>query len=470
MARAFNVSKAAMRAALSRGFKNVDAVMASPPTVGALATATAIGSPKAWPSVSTSGSSSVISGAHFSYRGAGGLIVHGASFPDSGYVRATSITDGNSPNAPAPLCVDFLFDGTTIELQFKGMAFFLRLRVDGELVSATPVTVTATGSTYFLPITFGSRAIRKISVETSGFVFGGVTTGPNDTIEKAVTPAPRCIVIGDSFVEGTGATGSNATGWVRRLGECLGISDTWASGLGGTGYLQTSGSRAKFRDRIVTDCINYNPDMYVLAGGLNDYASFTAAAIGAEVATLCAQLKAALPNANGIVMSPFWRNGVETIPTNFLDAKDAIKSAALTAGMTFVDVIEMPLTGAPQSTTLAAQANAGATSLSLVGAVPVGTTVEIGTGATRERRVTTTLTGTGPYTAAVTALTSTHASGQTVTVVGSCMWTGTGKVGATTGSGNSDLLVSNDGVHPSQAGHEMLGSTAGRIFSSGGLA
>lgn len=458
-----------IRAEIQRGMKLVDAVMASPPTVGALATATAIGSAKAWPSVTTSGSGFAISGSHFSYFGAGGLVRHGSSFPDSNYVRATSITDGDIPGLMAPLCVDFLFDGTTLELQFKGTAFSYRLRVDGELVSATPGAVTATGSTYFLPITFASRAVRRITVETSGFVFGGVTTGPNDTVTKYVTPSPRCIVIGDSFTEGTGATG-NVSGWVRRFAQATGWTDTWASGLGGTGYLATSGSRVKFRDRIITDCLNFSPDIVVFEGGINDHGGFTAAAIGTEAAALFAQVRNALPNASLVVLSPMWRNGAETLPVTLLDARDAVRTAAAANGATFVDVLEMPLTGAATAGTLAAQANAGATSFSSATVFPAGATVEIGSGATRERRVVTAVSGVGPFSHTIAALGNTQASGNAVTTVGSVLWTGTGKVGATTGSGNSDLLVANDGTHPSQAGHDMIGSTVARILASSGLA
>ena len=36
-------------------------------------------------------------------------------------------------------------------------------------------------------------------------------------------------------------------------------------------------------------------------------------------------------------------------------------------------------------------------------------------------------------------------------------FTGAGKVGATTGTGNSDAYVYSDGVHPTQAGHDYLG-------------
>lgn len=47
------------------------------------------------------------------------------------------------------------------------------------------------------------------------------------------------------------------------------------------------------------------------------------------------------------------------------------------------------------------------------------------------------------------------------------LWTGTGRVGATTGSGNSDIVMSSDNAHPSQVGHDMIarGVAAGIINS-----
>jgi hypothetical protein len=44
-----------------------------------------------------------------------------------------------------------------------------------------------------------------------------------------------------------------------------------------------------------------------------------------------------------------------------------------------------------------------------------------------------------------------------ITEVGASLWTGAGHVGATTGEGNSDLIVGPDNVHPSQAGHDTIG-------------
>lgn len=83
---------------------------------------------------------------------------------------------------------------------------------------------------------------------------------------------------------------------------------------------------------------------------------------------------------------------------------------------------DLTITGTPTgsgATTLAAQANAGATSLSTVASIPNGTIVQIGTGATAEVATTGTPTGSGPYTIPLTGYTLlyAHASAQAVTPV-----------------------------------------------------
>lgn len=46
----------------------------------------------------------------------------------------------------------------------------------------------------------------------------------------------------------------------------------------------------------------------------------------------------------------------------------------------------------------------------------------------------------------------------TVGGVEGAWWSGTGRVGSTTGSGNGDIFMSADGIHPTTAGHQHLGS------------
>lgn len=63
-------------------------------------------------------------------------------------------------------------------------------------------------------------------------------------------------------------------------------------------------------------------------------------------------------------------------------------------------------------TTLAAQANPAAVTISTVASVPIGTLIEIGPDAAKERRVTTNVSGAGPFTVTfVGGLVNTHASG-----------------------------------------------------------
>jgi lysophospholipase L1-like esterase len=300
----------------------------------------------------------------------------------------------------------------------------------------------------------------------------GVVTGPTDSIWKAQQTGPRCIVLGDSFTDGTGAAGGASTNWVRRFASMMGWGDTWARGLGGTGYLNPgTGGRVKFRDRVQADVIAYNPDVVVVEGGINDAGTYTAAAIGAEALALFQQIRSGLPNALLVVLSPMWRNGVETFPSYLLPVRDAIKAAAVqVSGSVFLDVLEMPLDSA-YSTTLAAGSAVNATTISTAATPTVRTTIEIGTGtANVERRVVTAVSGGGPYSVTVAALGNTHASGDTVTLVGPALWTGTGRSGATTGAGNSDLLVGGsdgtDPTHPTQAGHDMIGSLVARLLAA----
>lgn len=445
----------------------VDAVMASPPTVAALATATAIGSAINWPSVTTSGTASALTSEFFAYRCAAGPVVKGTSFPDGKYVTFTSLTTTNT--ATAPYCADFMFDGTTLEIQFKGLAGFYRLRVDGELVSATPGTVTNTGSTYFLPITFASRRARRITFESSGLVFGGVTTGPNDTVWKPSLRSPRVIVLGASYTEGTGSDAGAASNWVRKFSEHMGWLDTWASGVGGTGYLNPGvGGRVKVGARLANDCTQWAPDIVIWAGDLpyNDYAGsvVTAAQVQAEALADYQAVQSANPNAIQIAFGPWWHGGVENMPVALLDFRDAVKAAAAAAGIYFLDILEMPL-GTVAATTLSSGSAVSATSLSVAAPVPIRSTIEVGTGSTRERRVVTNVSGTGPYTLTVAAMANTHSAADPVTQVGPSFWTGAGHVGATTGAGNSDLYVFTDGIHPAQAGHDALGALCGSMIS-----
>lgn len=433
---------------------DIDAVMVTPPTVSALATATAIGSAVKWPSITTSGTTRIPSD-HFNYLGAGGFTTYGTSFPDYTYVKPTNGSNGWT----ATYCVEFFFDGATIELIFKGVAGpgFLRVRVDGQLVSATATTLGVAGNDQLLPLTFASRAVRRITVEATIAPWGGVNVGPNDTIWKSETRGPRVIVIGDSITNGTGAAAGGVTAWPRKFSQAMGWQDCWASGIGGTGYLNP-GAFVKFRDRIVSDCLAWAPDIIVVAGGINDIGTYTAALIGAESLLLFQQIMTALPGVVLIATSAPWNSGVSSFTASNIACRDAVKASVLAVGGTFVDLWEKPTDQALTATALAAGTAISATTISLPGVVPIQSTVDIDPTGVRERRRVLNVSGGGPFTHTLdVALTAAHVSGVAVNQVGPSHWTGTGHVGATTGVGNGDLIVGADATHPTQAGHDYLG-------------
>lgn len=74
------------------------------------------------------------------------------------------------------------------------------------------------------------------------------------------------------------------------------------------------------------------------------------------------------------------------------------------------------VTAAPTSTTLSALAAAGATTVSTVASIPVGSAITIGSGVTAETHITSAVSGAGPFTVTLkTALVNGQASGAAVT-------------------------------------------------------
>ena len=69
---------------------------------------------------------------------------------------------------------------------------------------------------------------------------------------------------------------------------------------------------------------------------------------------------------------------------------------------------------APVSTTLSNSPSAGATTFTTPVALARQSTIQIGSGSTRERRTVTNVSGAGPYTITVKALINAHSSGETV--------------------------------------------------------
>lgn len=447
----------AFRAALSRRDyreNNGGYGIGSAGTIGAWAGTTAITSARSISAVAATGSLGVAAKQFFAYTCAGNLQLFGGSFPQNNAVTAKSIQNGANP--VPNYCVDFMHYGTAFEVNVVALAgYYVRVTVDGIILGAAATS----GSASLLPVTFPDARTRRIRLEMSGTGFYGVNIGPNDSLWKPPVRGPRVIVAGDSYTAGTGATYGGTSAWVRAFSNSLALDDVWSSGVGGTGYVNP-GTSMKMRDRI-GDVTGYAPDYVLWAMGHND-ASYTAAQVRAEAAACFAAVAAACPNAKQIALSPLWGPGPSTFGAGaslgVLNARDGIKAAAAAAGIPFVDLTEMPLDATAASTTLSSTTTSGFATLPLTGPMPPGSTVHVGVYPAGERREITTVTGSGPYTATIKPnMTNGYAAGTPVTEVGQSFFTGSGRAGATTGFGNSDIFIGTDNAHPTQAGHDALG-------------
>lgn len=240
--------------------------------------------------------------------------------------------------------MDFVHTGTTLEFRVLGIRNLsqYRVRVNGELAMPT-AQLAADGLWHWILVDFGTSATRTITIEgDSSFRFAGVNISPVDTIAESLYPGARVVILGDSFAQGTGAYPGSATGTFVNFGqiaaEIIGYRDVHVVGVGGTGYLNTglAGAYVKFRDRLATDVFPTRPALVIVAGGINDDA-FSPSAIRAEADLLFAAIHAGLPVAQIVVVGPWSSSG--NPPAARLLNRDAIKTAALAAGLPFIDPI-----------------------------------------------------------------------------------------------------------------------------------
>lgn len=370
----------------------------------------------------------------------------------------------------------FMLEDSAFEVltQSNGNRYYVK--VDGEYVPdtlATPATIyhTATAGNQWRKFDFGSRKLRRIDIIGGGggadvLSFCAVSTTASGAICPAPVRGPRVICVGDSF------TSNSLHSWTHWFADSMGWDDVWAAGVGGTGFLATaSGTARRFRDRLATDLVPFSPDIVLVLGGYNDL-SMSATALQAEAATYAAELRAALPTAL-VIGGCNAAKGPESIIAGSLAARDSIRDGFRAGGGVWLDTTEQPLVGTGAATTLLSAVAAGragnsgtvtaangSTGIPCVGTADapasqvglrIGSTVDIGTGATRERKVVTGLAFASgkPVYAFDGAFLYAHAAGEPVVEVGASYISGRGHVGGTTGWGTADLWCGSDTVHPS---------------------
>jgi hypothetical protein len=383
--------------------------------------------------------------------------------------------------SPTPTFVEFWLDTADptgrFEIYWVGPASQAGMRVAieqadgswGYITAGATFTHAATGGIDL--ITLGAPGTYGIRLEfPANSTFCGVYCGPTDQVSATALRPKRWIVMGDSITEPTFDESNpfiHSDGWVQRLAYLTGF-DMWSAGSGGTGYLNTNagGNRVKFRDRLAADVLAFKPDGILWAGGINDTA-FSPDDVGAEAA-LCYQMAKDAGVPEQVVLSPFWsKELITSSPASIIRMADLFKAAALSRGLTFLNLLELPRTtdrlNGWAGSTVQAATTIGQNTI-VVDSIPdyfkVGYTnkggwyVRIGGGTTVEIRRVTAITGTGPWTLTLNAnLGHAHAPGEPVVLSGGSYITGTGRQNVPTASGNGNRYVGAGGTHMTTPGN-----------------
>lgn len=220
----------------------------------------------------------------------------------------------------------FAFNTTSYKAYFGiaantlSSASALRVLIDGQYVSTTPITAPASltvANYYQIDLTNGgavsnasARSVvpRRIEIECSGTC--GLTqiwVPATETISAPPIPVAQVLLGGDSWVQGpaTGMYSSPAPiqgdGMAAILGDRLG-AETVNTGEGGTGWCMANGNAPALKDHIYdllgrnpdgTTRINYHPNAIILSSLQNDITGgYTPAQIVACMETVRSQLRA----------------------------------------------------------------------------------------------------------------------------------------------------------------------------------
>src|SRR5918994_4691333 len=143
-----------------------------------------------------------------------------------------------------------------------------------------------------------SSAGAAASNPSTAIVSPGVAEPEHATWPGATPDAPFVSFIGDSWTDGSGATGK--VGYAYLTGRQLGWTHR-VLGVGGSGYVRGGAGNVPFDERILP-AVSGNPDVVVIQGSINER-STTAPELAAAVAdTLTRLVRAAGPDTSVVVV------------------------------------------------------------------------------------------------------------------------------------------------------------------------
>lgn len=370
----------------------------------------------------------------------------------NGWATSTDYATLTQSGTYSPYEIEFDYYGTGLALNTIGLqaTYSYQVYVDGLPVSATPLAMDPahTGNSYgqYASLTWGTAKLRRIRFRMpSNIALKGIRVGLADSLSPAKKSATKVFVLGDSWVEATGAD-STFTGFSSSLGLLTGW-EIYRAGQAGTGYVNpASGNFSAFGSSARRQPIkDVKPDYLIVAGTSNDDAN--SATVGAAAAALYAAVATDTPNTKIIVVGPQLTGS--TLPAN----RDAVRSAIIAAANAAPNVIGVidPITaqwitgsgktGINRTVTDGVTTASSTTITSATAAFVTGDVGRVISGGTIPANATISSV-TNSTTAVLSAACTSSASGVTFNLTSQRL------------DGNADVFVYTDGAHPVQAGHD----------------
>lgn len=372
---------------------------------------------------------------------------------DSTYNRV----DGNANGGwtSSEMAIEFDFYGSDLSFNFVPeqaslvAANTMKLWIDGQPVTLSePGAATTVNSAYFLRVTFGAAGLHRIKLGSLAWGIRSITTTNTSTITHTAAPSVNLMILGDSWVEGANGSG-NVDILAARVARYLGLNEPIIAGQGGTGYANPAGSpKSVFNSAArIANITGLKPTDLIVFGSINDN-SYAAATIQANATNLYSQIQTALPNTRVYVVLPQTTNSASDALSTYTANKNAVKAAAQAAPnvRAIIDTVGW-LTGSgyagSRSVTDGATTASSTTITSATASFVSGDVGHIITGGSIPAN-TTIASVTNSTTAVLSAAPTATASGVSLTITNQ------------SGSGNRDLFLSNDNIHPTLAGHDYF--------------
>lgn len=233
----------------------------------------------------------------------------------------------------------------------SGVAIYVTDPVAGlrQRVTANDYTTDGTnsltdGSKHYLKMLFATTAVKIIELYGSNtLALRGINVNAGASIWRAPSPdQPNIVLQWDSWGFNTLSSGTNPIRLAvpQFFGEQLGVSNVFSIAAAGTGFLNDAGTIGTYRARMLNGDVDPgnvgNPDLFIMAGSINDdpqvNAAYTDAAVQAEVTLTVALAMQRMPNALIMVTGPQQTPASAQRPQFTAQSRyDAIKAGALAA-------------------------------------------------------------------------------------------------------------------------------------------